>query len=98
MAILTKIDGIPLFSDVKEAVKWAKLKRLRGYHIHYWQGQKGYMGGSKHMQAVDPKTKKQVNIEATPEPTQYSRPSQPAQSSPPSTPTYNPPENTGGGY
>jgi len=55
MAILTKMRGIPLFTTIQEAIKWAKFKRLNGYHVHYWQGEKGYMGGFTHAQAFESK-------------------------------------------
>mgnify|MGYP001225833757 CR=1 FL=1 len=50
MSILTLIDGIPLYSTTTEAVKWAKARGLSGYHVHYFEGQKGYMGASDHSQ------------------------------------------------
>ena len=49
MAVITRINGIPLFSSVRGALRWAKFNRIKsGYHIHYWEGRKGYMGGSNH--------------------------------------------------
>ena len=52
MAILTKIGGVPLFSAINEALAWARVRRLNSYHVHYWKGQKGYMGGVNHSEAA----------------------------------------------
>ena len=52
MAILTTINGIPLFSTVQEALAWAQQNGLSGYHTHGWQGKTGYMGGYTHAQAT----------------------------------------------
>jgi len=54
MAILTHINKAPLFSTINEAIAWARLRGLNGYHVHYFKGQKGYMGGVDHSQATDP--------------------------------------------
>ena len=49
MAVITRINGIPLFSSIQEALRWGRFNRLKGgYHIHYWEGRKGYMGGNNH--------------------------------------------------
>jgi len=48
MAILTIINGQPLFETVEEALSWAAQNNLTGYHIHDFQGLIGYMGGSSH--------------------------------------------------
>ena len=52
MAVLTTIDGIPLFSSPQEAVNWANNNGLSGYHTHDYQGTIGYMGGIDHNNAV----------------------------------------------
>ena len=52
MAILTTIDGIPLFDTVQEALAWAQQNGLSGYHTHGYQGSIGYMGGYTHAQAT----------------------------------------------
>jgi hypothetical protein len=52
MAVLTTIAGVPLFSTIQEALAWARANGLSGYHIHNWQGQQGYMGGTNHQQAT----------------------------------------------
>ena len=49
MPVITRINGIPLFSSIQGALRWGKFNRLKGgYHIHYWEGRKGYMGGNNH--------------------------------------------------
>ena len=52
MAILTTLGGVPLFTTLQEALAWARSRGLNGYHIHNWQGQRGYMGGATHLQAT----------------------------------------------
>ena len=52
MSLLTNIAGVPLFTTMQEALDWASVNGLSGYHIHNWQGQQGYMGGANHMQAT----------------------------------------------
>tara|TARA_R100001082_G_C4222402_1_gene99783 strand:+ start:100 stop:390 length:291 start_codon:yes stop_codon:yes gene_type:complete len=51
MTILTKIHGIPLYSNTKDAMQWAKTRGLSSYHVHHWKRQIGYMGGTNHSQA-----------------------------------------------
>ena len=53
MAVLTTIDGVPLYSTIQEALDYAAATGLTGYHTHTYQGQIGYMGGATHDQAVD---------------------------------------------
>ena len=49
MAVITRIDGVPLFSSIQEALRWGRFNRLKpGYHIHNFEGQKGYMAGNNH--------------------------------------------------
>ena len=52
MAILTNINGVPLYSTVEEALAYAASNGLTGYHSHVYQGEVGYMGGSTHGQAA----------------------------------------------
>ncbi len=52
MAILTTINGIPLFSTQQEATSWGASRGLVGFHTHQYQGQTGYMGGIDHSQAL----------------------------------------------
>tara|TARA_R100000664_G_C2734063_1_gene123949 strand:+ start:455 stop:928 length:474 start_codon:yes stop_codon:yes gene_type:complete len=48
MSIITKIDGIPLFSKKEEALRYARLNNLLGFHTHDHFGKVGYMGGVSH--------------------------------------------------
>ena len=52
MAILTIINGIPLFSTQAEAVAWGFSRGLVGSPTHNYQGETGYMGGISHSQAL----------------------------------------------
>ena len=52
MTILTNIHGIPLYSNTKDAMQWAKTRGLSSYHVHHWKRQIGYMGGATHGQAA----------------------------------------------
>ena len=54
MALLTSIDGVPVYSTVAEALAYAAANNLVGYHTHNVQGQIGYMGGATHTQAATP--------------------------------------------
>jgi len=51
MAIITTIDGIPLFTSTQEALNWAVENNCSGYHVHSYLKLKGYMGCSNHRQA-----------------------------------------------
>ena len=48
MALLTRINGIPLFSTVNEALAYAEAEELQGYHTHRYKNIVGYMGGVTH--------------------------------------------------
>ena len=63
MAILTTINGIPLFSTVQEAVAWADENNLSGYHTHMYNGTMGYMGGTTHATAATSSSGFQQNID-----------------------------------
>ena len=52
MSLLTNIDGIPLYSTVKEALDWARANGLRGFHTHQYNGVTGYMGGFTHSEST----------------------------------------------
>ena len=53
MPVITRINGIPLFSSIQGALRWARFNRLKGgYHVHYWEGRKGYMGGNNHSEVA----------------------------------------------
>ena len=54
MALLTSIDGVPVYSTVAEALAYAAANNLVGYHTHNVQGQIGYMGGATHTAAATP--------------------------------------------
>ena len=54
MALLTTIDGVPLYSTVQEALNYAAANNLTGYHTHTYLGQVGYMGGATHGSAATP--------------------------------------------
>ena len=92
MAVITRRGGIPLFSSIRGALRWAKFNRIKsGYHIHYWEGKKGYMGGDNHSEIakrrpmkIDPiiSARHQANniLQRTPvQPVQPARPAQPIQ-------------------
>tara|TARA_Y100001963_G_C6680890_1_gene399792 strand:- start:103 stop:498 length:396 start_codon:yes stop_codon:yes gene_type:complete len=52
MAILTKIDGVPLFSTIQEALASAFLNKITGYHTHTYKNRIGYMAGTDHSQVT----------------------------------------------
>ena len=52
MSIITKIDSIPLFTSKAEALRFARLNGLIGFHEHTYFGKKGYMAGRNHNEAV----------------------------------------------
>ena len=54
MSYLGKIDNMPLYSTVAEALAWASSNGVTGYHIHIYQGQTGYMGGYSHGTVISP--------------------------------------------
>ena len=56
MALLTTIDGIPLYTTIQEAVGWAANNGLTGYHEHIYKEQLGYMGGTTHEMATEEPT------------------------------------------
>ena len=48
MSIITKMNSTPLFTKKAEALKYARLNGLSGYHEHTYFGKKGYMAGRTH--------------------------------------------------
>ena len=52
MSLIGNIAGVPLFSTLREALAWAAVNGLNGYHTHNFQNQTGYMGGTSHIQAT----------------------------------------------
>ena len=102
MALLTRINGIPLYSTVNEALAYAEAEELQGYHTHRYKNIVGYMGGVTHEQSKQ----SSGNLIAT-QPTQAIQPVQQAQSITPiqpmqqpmqQQPTYTPPSTGGSGY
>jgi len=78
MSVIGNIAGIPLFTTMQEALAWAALNGLSGYHTHSLQGQQGFMGGANHQQA----TGMPLNTNApTPPNSPTTTPSQPSRSS-----------------
>ena len=68
MSVLTTIDGVPLYSTIKEALAWAKKNKLEGAHAHRSNNTLGYMGGSSHStatQAIAPITFAQATTSTT---------------------------------
>ncbi len=52
MAELTRIDGVPVYSTLAEALAYGVSNGLTGYHTHEVNGVTGYMAGSSHQQAT----------------------------------------------
>ena len=64
MAILTYIDGIPLYSTINEALGLQKgvlqnIKGVSGYHVHRYKNVIGYMTGADHSQSYIINTQQQ---------------------------------------
>jgi hypothetical protein len=113
MGILTKIDGIPLFSAEWEALRWGEKFKLKGAHVHFFNGRKGWMPGTSHveLQKVFIVRKDDTQIIQPMQPMQAEPPAQPVQPitqpaaqpvqtpQPVQQPTYTPPASTpsGGG-
>ena len=62
MAILTHMDGIPLFSTVVEAYTWSSKMgyQLNEYHTHVYDGKTGYMAGRDHAEVYGLHSKSEV--------------------------------------
>tara|TARA_R100000306_G_C4247324_1_gene78703 strand:+ start:215 stop:466 length:252 start_codon:yes stop_codon:yes gene_type:complete len=70
MSILTRIDGIPVFTERSRAISWGQQYNLNGVHTHTFQGQTGYMAGASHSVAVAAVTGGVINpITTIPNPT-----------------------------
>lgn len=52
MAILTYINGIPLYSSEQEALSFSRENGITGFHTHQYQGVTGFMGGVDHNNAA----------------------------------------------
>ena len=50
MGIITKIDGIPLFNAEWKALRWGEKFNLKETHVHFVNGQKGWMSGKNHVE------------------------------------------------
>jgi len=48
MSILTRINGIPVYTNIDEALAWASYNSMSGYHVHKHMSVTGYMGGKNH--------------------------------------------------
>ena len=48
MSVLKRVDGVPVYTNIDEALSWAEYNGLSGYHIHKHMGVTGYMGGKTH--------------------------------------------------
>lgn len=92
MALLTTIDGIPLYSTLEEAIYWANLNGLEGYHTHQFQGETGYMGGLSHGNVTGQSTPQQQTSTPPPVPQMNEQPA------PTQTPQSNTTTGTTGSY
>ena len=91
--IITYINGIPLYSRIRDAVYWGRQYGLEGYHTHEYKSMIGYMAGESHEQSIKA-TEGQVIPEAVLE--SYQLPEEqitPPMQQPP-TITYTPPAQT----
>ena len=50
MAIVSRITGIPLFSNYQEAVIWGRKMGVQGVHNHFVNNRVAYMAGKDHNQ------------------------------------------------
>tara|TARA_A100000172_G_scaffold10870_1_gene5800 strand:- start:361 stop:663 length:303 start_codon:yes stop_codon:yes gene_type:complete len=100
MALLTRINGIPLYSTVNEALAYAEAEGLQGYHTHRYKNIVGYMGGVTHEKSRQSSgsliaAQPTQQVQSVAQPIQVSQPvQQPIQQQP----TYTPPSTGGGGY
>ena len=112
MGIIAKIDGIPLFNAEWKALRWGEKFNLKGTHIHFVNGQKGWMSGENHVE-LQKVFKVRKDSTRVIQPIQTAQPIQPVQpiaqpvaqpvQQPVQQPTYTPPASTpsgggGGGY
>ena len=72
MSMLCKVNGIPVFYNIEDAVSFGSTFGLKGVHTHVHDGRTGYMPGSNHMTAlrtikypkpIKPSKEKQENLE-----------------------------------
>ena len=108
MALLTRINGIPLYSTVNEALAYAEAQNLQGYHTHRYKNIVGYMGGVTHEKSK-PSSGNLIAAQSTRamQPVQQTQPFAPTQPVAPTQPmqrpmqqqlTYTPPSTRGSGY
>ena len=106
MAVITRINGVPLFSSIQEALRWGRFNRLKGgYHVHYWEGQKGYMGGNNHSELakrrpmkIDPTLAAKYKANKISPPKAPVRPVRPVRPARPVRPTTDRTTSSDGGY
>jgi len=48
MSILKRMNGIPVYTNIDEALEWGKSNGMLGYHVHKHMSVTGYMGGRNH--------------------------------------------------
>ena len=96
MAIVNKMNGIPLFSNYQEAVIFGNKMGLQGVHKHFVGNKVVYMAGATHEQisAVMGKTTAEVKRYISEKTPTISITTTPTTPTTPSTPT---PPMTGGG-
>ena len=58
MSLIGYVTNVPLFTTIPEALAWARRNTSENdYHVHVFEGKKGYMGGTNHQQAtLEPQT------------------------------------------
>ena len=52
MSVLFKINGVPVFDEIKYARSWGQDNGLLGFHTHERDGRVGYMAGVNHAQTT----------------------------------------------
>jgi len=48
MSILKRMNGIPVYTNINEALEWGRSNNMLGYHVHKHMSVTGYMGGRNH--------------------------------------------------
>jgi len=48
MSILKRVNGIPVYTNINEALEWGRSNNMLGYHVHKHMSVTGYMGGRNH--------------------------------------------------
>ena len=52
MGVITRLNGVPLFSTYREAEIYGEVHGLKGFHTHMFRDQIGFMAGINHNYAV----------------------------------------------